>query len=92
MGMEKVSLPNDTQMPLPELIASQEDSSPRVSFLARLAPKVVREARDTFKQSGVRGVTRKYGWKIFAAFFAYYLIRDSVIYLLVPYLIARGLM
>jgi hypothetical protein len=38
-----------------------------------------------------RIVYKKYGWKILAAIFCYYLIRDVTIYIIIPYLIARGL-
>lgn len=60
--------------------------------MGRLAPKIVRDVRETFKRDGFKGAVRRYGWKLFAAFFAYYLIRDSIIYLLIPYLIAKGVM
>lgn len=49
----------------------------------------LQECRATFKAGGFRAVFRRYGWKIFAAFLAYYLIRDSILYLLIPYLVAR---
>ncbi len=47
------------------------------------------DCRQTWKEGGFRAVIRRYGWKIFAVFFVYYLIRDSIIYLLIPYLVAR---
>lgn len=47
------------------------------------------ECRNTFKSGGFKAVARRYGWKIFAVFFVYYLIRDAILYLLIPYLIAR---
>jgi hypothetical protein len=49
----------------------------------------LQECRSTFKDGGFKAVMRRYGWKIFAAFFAYYLVRDLILYVLVPYLIAR---
>lgn len=49
----------------------------------------LQECRATFKAGGFRGVFRRYGWKIFAAFFLYYLIRDLILYVLIPYLVAR---
>ncbi|MBC7371664.1 MAG: hypothetical protein H7326_08870 [Bdellovibrionaceae bacterium] len=52
--------------------------------------KIVRDIRTTLKESGLKGVWKKYGWKLFAAFFVYYLIRDIIIYLLLPYLIYKG--
>jgi hypothetical protein len=36
-------------------------------------------------------IYKKYGWKILAAILCYYLIRDVTIYIIIPYLIARGL-
>lgn len=34
---------------------------------------------------------KKYGWKILAAIIGYYLVRDVALYIVIPYLIARGL-
>lgn len=34
---------------------------------------------------------KKLGWKFMLAFFLFYLIRDSILYILIPYLIAKGL-
>ena len=31
------------------------------------------------------------GWKFMLAFILFYLIRDSILYILIPYLIAKGL-
>jgi hypothetical protein len=49
----------------------------------------LQECRVTFKEGGFKAVVRRYGWKLFAVFFVYYLIRDAIIYLLIPYLIAK---
>ncbi len=38
-----------------------------------------------------RIIYKKYGWKILAAIFCYYLVRDVTLYIIIPYLIARGL-
>lgn len=67
------------------------DSKPRVSFRDRITPNFVRAARATYREGGMRAVWKRYGWKLFLAFFAYYLIRDSFLYLILPYLIAKGL-
>ncbi len=50
------------------------------------------ECRQTFREGGFKAVFRKYGWRIFAVFFMYYLIRDSILYILIPYLIAKHFM
>lgn len=39
-----------------------------------------------------RHLFRRYGFKLFIVIFAYYLIRDSLLYIVIPYLIARHLM
>lgn len=48
------------------------------------------DCRKTFKEGGLKAVIKKYGWKVFAAFFFYYLTRDLLLYVLLPYLITRG--
>nr|BFD67049.1 hypothetical protein HAGR004_20710 [Bdellovibrio sp. HAGR004] len=64
----------------------------KIKFLDRWTPQVLREAKQIFRESGLKGVIRRYGWKFFAIFFAYYLIRDVTIYILIPWYIARNLM
>ena len=49
----------------------------------------LKEIRGTFKEAGLKGVFRRYGWKVFAAFFMYYLVRDITLYILIPYLITK---
>jgi hypothetical protein len=61
----------------------------RPAGIARLRA-FVREATATFRESGLRGTLRRYGWKLFAAFFVFYLVRDLTFYVLLPYLAARG--
>jgi hypothetical protein len=34
-------------------------------------------------------LARRYGWKLLVAVIVYYLIRDSLLYIVIPYLIAR---
>ncbi len=45
----------------------------------------------TFKEHGFRGVVKKHGWKVVAGVFLYYLIRDTILYLVIPFLIAKGI-
>lgn len=47
------------------------------------------EMKQTWKQSGFKGLYRRYGIKLFLAFFFYYLIRDVTIYILIPLWIAK---
>jgi len=45
-----------------------------------------KEYRAVFKQQGFKGLVKKYGWKLIVAVFMYYLIRDSILYILIPVL------
>ena len=69
-------------------LAISDKNTAKPSLWGRLKT-VVAEARGTFKESGFKGVFRRYGWKIFAVFFFYYLIRDSILYIFIPWMIAR---
>lgn len=50
---------------------------------------LLKEIRAEFRQGGLKAVWKRFGWKLFFFFFMYYLIRDSILYILIPYLIAR---
>ena len=50
------------------------------------------EMKMTWKNSGMKGLYRKYGFKLFAAFFIYYLVRDSFLYLFLPWYFANQLL
>ncbi len=39
----------------------------------------------------IRHLFKRYGWKMFWAIFIFYLIRDVVLYILIPYLVAKQL-
>ena len=43
-----------------------------------------------FKESGFKGLIKEGGWKLLIGFFLYYLIRDTILYILIPYLIVKG--
>lgn len=63
----------------------------KVKFLDRFTPRILLEVKQTFREGGFKGVSRRYGWKLFAAFFAYYLVRDVTLYILLPWFIANKL-
>ena len=50
-----------------------------------------KEYRKVFQRAGLQRFGQKYGWKLVLAVFMYYLIRDSILHILIPYLIAKGL-
>jgi len=43
------------------------------------------------KNEGFKSLLRKRGWKIFAAIIGYYIVRDTILYILIPYLAARNI-
>lgn len=62
-----------------------------MGIIDRCTPQFVKVIRDEFKASGFKGVYKRFGWKLFAAFFMYYLIRDSFLYIFLPWYIATRL-
>ena len=59
----------------------------RINFLK---PQWLRDYADIFRKKGFKGVIKKGGYKFLIYFLLFYLIRDSILYLLVPYLIGKG--
>ena len=55
-----------------------------------LRPTFIIKYTKIYKEEGFKGVIKKGGWKILFYFFMFYLIRDSILYLLIPYLIGKG--
>lgn len=68
-----------------------DEAPPKTKFLDRWTPKILREVRQVFRESGIKGVIRRYGWKVFAVFFIYYLVRDITLYILLPLYLADKL-
>ncbi|MGZ3769584.1 MAG: hypothetical protein ACXVCR_08020 [Bdellovibrio sp.] len=68
-----------------------DNKTGKVKFLDRWTPKPLYKAKTIFKESGIKGIIRHFGWKICALFFMYYLIRDLTIYVLLPWYFAKKL-
>jgi len=41
--------------------------------------------KNTFKNEGFKALVKKEGWSIVVIFFLFYLVRDSIFYILIPY-------
>jgi hypothetical protein len=54
-------------------------------------PKFIQEWRALLKEKGVKGFVKEKGWKIIVLFFLYYLIRDSILYIIIPYLVINNI-
>ncbi len=55
-----------------------------------LIPAKVQKIRDQLRVEGFRAVVKTLGWKVIAGIIIFYLVRDTLLYLVIPYLIARG--
>ncbi len=60
--------------------SSPSEEKPRGGFLGRRYRKVRAKMAYYFK---------RYGWKVGAAIFLYYLVRDTILYIILPLWIAR---
>jgi hypothetical protein len=56
-----------------------------------LKPKWAIEWWDLIRNKGIKEFIRIKGWKIFIAFFLFYLIRDVTLYIIIPYLIVENI-
>ena len=59
--------------------------------IARLYRYAVIDSLRIVKAGGMRELLRQRGWRFFGAVIAYYVVRDTLLYLLLPLAIARGL-
>lgn len=51
----------------------------------------MKTARGVLRESGIKGLFRKYGWKFVAVVFTYYLVRDVTLYILIPMFIFKNM-
>jgi|TARA_B100001564_G_scaffold50087_1_gene37057 hypothetical protein len=41
---------------------------------------------DAYKKGGIKELLSQHGWKVIIGFFLFYLIRDSILYIIIPWL------
>jgi len=56
-----------------------------------MTPGFIREWIRLIKTEGFKEFIKRKGWKIVAAIFVFYLIRDSILYIILPYLIINNI-
>ena len=61
-----------------------------MSKLKNLTPQFLRKYVSIFKKDGIKGVLKEGGWKIVVYFFLFYLVRDTILYIILPYLLLKG--
>ena len=55
-----------------------------------LKPKLIVDWGEIRKEGGFFNLLKKKGTKVLVAFILFYLIRDSILYILIPIMIAKG--
>jgi len=61
-----------------------------MNFRKILKPPIIQEWTALLREKGIKGFLREKGWKVVVAIFVYYLVRDTVLYILIPFFIAQG--
>jgi hypothetical protein len=61
-----------------------------LTFPVRIYRHAIVDSMRIVKAGGFRELVRQRGWRFFAAVIAYYFVRDSLLYVVLPLCIARG--
>jgi hypothetical protein len=61
-----------------------------LSAPARLYRYAILDSLRIVRQHGPRALLRQRGWKFAAAIVSYYVVRDTLLYVILPLVIARG--
>jgi len=62
-----------------------------MSFKQKLIPKFLRKYVNYYVENGFTKTLKEFGWKLFAIIFLFYLIRDSILYIIIPYFALKGI-
>lgn len=54
-------------------------------------PKFIQNWKAVIREKGWKGFVKQYGWKIFAVIIVFYLIRDSILYIVIPFLVIHNI-
>jgi len=54
-----------------------------------LKPKWLQEWTTIIKSEGIKSFLKQKGWKFFIAFILFYLVRDTILYIIIPYFAAK---
>ena len=49
-------------------------------------PQFMQPWIDAYKNGGIKELLSQHGWKVIIGFFLFYLIRDSILYIIIPWL------
>jgi hypothetical protein len=60
------------------------------NFIKSVYKHFITDSIRIVKESGLKELLRRRGWKFFLIIFLYYLIRDSILYIIIPFYVAMG--
>ncbi len=60
------------------------------SFRQRITPKWVQKYVEIYKERGFKALLKEAGWKVVVGVILFYLIRDVILYIIIPYFIYKG--
>jgi len=55
------------------------------------APRFIRDWIKIIKTEGIKSFVKQKGWKVVLLIVLYYLVRDSILYIIIPYLIINNI-
>ena len=61
-----------------------------MNFRKIFKPQLIQDWTKMLREKGLKGFVREKGWKVVAAICLYYLVRDSLLYIIIPFMIAQG--
>jgi len=61
------------------------------NILIRLYKYYIIDSILIVKREGFKALLKKRGWKVFAVVIGYYTVRDTMLYIILPFLVARGI-
>lgn len=57
----------------------------------KLIPKFLQKYVTYYRYNGFKKTIKRYGWKLFAIIFMFYLVRDTILYIIIPYFAMKGI-
>ena len=54
-------------------------------------PKFMRKYIEYYKEHGLKKTIKDHGWRLFVIVFVFYLVRDGLLYIIIPYFAAKGI-
>ncbi len=58
--------------------------------MLKKARELVATMRQERKANGWKGLFKRYGWRLVVGFILFYLVRDTLLYIVLPYAILKG--